>query len=71
MHGSLEVKESLAKAKLGPFVLDMAFTRYCHEQYCMLNGKTEGAGGNHMLRNFFCNIQTGGGCNKRGVECQE
>jgi len=36
------------------------FTRYCHHQYCMLNGKTGGAGEDHKLRNVDCNIQRGG-----------
>jgi len=50
----------------------LAFTQYCHCQYSMLNGKTGVPGGNHILGNIDRNIQSGGGgCNKRGVECQE
>jgi len=40
---------------------EAAFTQYCHYQYCMLNGKTRGAGGNQILRNIDCNT-TGKGC---------
>ena len=39
---------------------DLAFTRYCHKQYSMLNGKTGGARGNHILRNIDCEIHRGG-----------
>jgi len=53
--------------KVGP---GLAFTRYRHDQYCMLNGKTEGVEGNHIL----CNTEKkydGIDVNKGGVECQE
>jgi len=38
----------------------LAFTRYCHYQYCMWNGNTGGAGGNHILRNIDYKVQRGG-----------
>jgi len=46
-----------------PFSL--AFTRYCHYQYCMLNGKTGRTEGNHILRNIDCEVQRGGGALKK------
>jgi len=42
----------------------LALTRYCYSQYCVLNGKRGGAGGNHILRNIDCNTQRGGGAIK-------
>jgi len=39
--------------------------RYCYYQYCMLNGRTGGAGGNHILRDIDCKIQRGGLQSKR------
>jgi len=40
----------------------LAFTRYRHDQSCMLNGKTGGAGENHILRNIDCENTARGGC---------
>jgi len=47
MHTNLDVNEHLVKANPWPFAhlrlsVSLAFTRYCHPQYCMVYGIQQG-----------------------------
>ena len=59
-------------ARSNGIYLHLAFTQYCHYQYCMLTGKTGGHGGNHIhiLRNIDCKIQRLGGAIKEVVNAE-
>jgi len=50
---------------------ELAFTQYCHYQYCKLNGKTGGGGEKLYIAHYWLQDLTAGGCNEGGVECRK